>query len=112
MSDEREPPDPTCLQHANTSETPDESGVRPFREFRLSGLLWLLNTAVLHPRGYAVGFHFPDGVDPEVGDPDGWEIMGDGTERWAYAEASPMPDGRTMDKWLDDLFRATKTLMP
>jgi hypothetical protein len=42
------------------------------REF---GLLWLLNTTCLHPRGFAIGVN-PDGSD--------WKLFGDGTQPWSY----------------------------
>lgn len=29
--------------------------LRPWSDLRDSGLLWLINTTVLHPRGYAMG---------------------------------------------------------
>jgi hypothetical protein len=52
---------------------------RPFGELKDSGLLWLVNRAALHPRGFALAIHF-DGA----GDATGWSIMGDGSEPWAY----------------------------
>lgn len=39
------------------------------------GLLWLINKAVFHPRGFALA-HVP-GTDT-------WTIQGDGTEPWHY----------------------------
>jgi hypothetical protein len=53
---------------------------RPLSELRTSGLLWLINRAVFHPRGFALALHFnPDG---EV---TGWELLGDGHEVWVMA---------------------------
>jgi hypothetical protein len=52
---------------------------RPFGELRDSGLLWLINRAVLHPRGYALGLVYND-----AGNPVGWQLDGDGTEPWRY----------------------------
>lgn len=54
---------------------------RPFAELRDHGLLWLINRAVLHPRGFALALHVAD--DGQV---TGWSLVGDGTEPWQYAE--------------------------
>lgn len=76
---------------------------RPFEDLRTTGLLWLINTTILHPRGYALALHFDDD-----GNATGWSLMGDGTERWAFAEDGDWPEG----EGLDDAFRAVKELMP
>lgn len=39
------------------------------------GLLWAVNTTLLHPRGYALA------VDPDTGV---MTLQGDGTERWSF----------------------------
>jgi hypothetical protein len=57
---------------------------RPFSELRESGLLWLLNTTVLHPRGFALALHYPHLSATE---PDGWVLEGDGTEAWTFLDA-------------------------
>ncbi|MEV2239515.1 hypothetical protein [Micromonospora sp. NPDC049891] len=54
---------------------------RPLGELRDSGLLWLINAAVFHPRGYALALHVDDG-----GDVTGWSLMGDGSEPWQYGD--------------------------
>lgn len=54
--------------------------MRPFAELSDSGLLWLINRTVFHPRGYALALHVEDGVAQ------GWELLGDGGEVWAYSE--------------------------
>lgn len=74
-------------------------GQRPFSELRDSGLLWLINTTILHPRGYALAIHFNN-----AGEATGWSIEGDGTERWAYA-SSAAPH-------IDELFLKIKELLP
>lgn len=56
----------------------DEAG-RPFSELRDSGLLWLINRVVFHPRGYALAIHFEDG---ERKNATGWSLLGDGEEIW------------------------------
>ena len=45
-------------------------------DLRADGLLWLINTVVFHPRGFALA------VDSETG---AFSLMGDGSERWAFA---------------------------
>lgn len=72
---------------------------RPFSELRDTGLLWLINTTVFHPRGYALSVHYDNGVGAE---PTGWSIMGDGTEPWAFSEEAD----------IDSCFRAVKQVLP
>lgn len=50
--------------------------VRPFSELRDSGLLWLINRTVFHPRGYAFCLVIQDGEAV------GWQMLGDGSEPW------------------------------
>jgi hypothetical protein len=69
---------------------------RPFSELRDEGLLWLINTAVFHPRGYALAIHFDDN---EVAT--GWSLVGDGSEPWQ------MPDSPL----IDELFAKTKEIL-
>lgn len=62
-------------------------------DIRESGLLWLINTSVLHPRGFALGWSG-----------DGHFLLGDGSEPWRFE----LPD-----EVADDLFRkAQATLTP
>jgi hypothetical protein len=56
------------------------SRVRPFEELPSSGLLWLINSVVFHPRGYALGLHRVDGKIT------GWCLLGDGTEAWRFED--------------------------
>lgn len=72
-----------------------------FTELRDSGLLWLINTAVLHPRGYAMAL-----ADDEEGEAYGWSIVGDGTEPWQFG-----CDEGSQDR-LDECFAAIKALLP
>lgn len=53
---------------------------RPFEELRTSGLLWLINRVVFHPRGYAFALVIENGVAV------GWTLQGDGDEVWRYDE--------------------------
>lgn len=64
------------------NEVPAKPGevTRPFNELVESGLLWLINREVMHPRGYALAV----GLDAQ-GNAIGWGIEGDGTEPWQYA---------------------------
>lgn len=87
-------------------EPEQEPVERPFQELRDSGLLWLINTSVLHPRGYALSLCF-DGDDENLGECTGWILMGDGTERWAFDERN-----REFSKLLDETFLKLKELMP
>lgn len=73
---------------------------RPFSELRDTGLLWLINTSVLHPRGYALALHMDDD-----GNATGWSLMGDGTEAWTMGDP---PDGHPT---LDELMARTKELL-
>lgn len=54
---------------------------RGFDEIRESGLLWLINKALFHPRGYALAW-----VKDENGNTEGWTILGDGSEPWCFSE--------------------------
>lgn len=78
----------------------DDAPVRPIRDLRElqeSGLLWLINRVVFHPRGWALGL-----ATNEAGEVVGWRLQGDGTEPWHFE----LPDGEE-----DDLFRrAEQTL--
>jgi hypothetical protein len=65
-------------------------------DLRSSGLLWLINTTVFHPRGFALGMS-PDGL---------FTLMGDGSERWAFSEDVDWPEGEGPD----DRFRAAEAL--
>jgi hypothetical protein len=82
---------PEIPDQLKDQERDDES--RSFGELRSSGLLWLINRVVFHPRGFALALTMHDG------EPTGWTLLGDGSEVWRF-------DGDE-----DDLFeRASKTL--
>jgi hypothetical protein len=55
---------------------------RPFSDLRPSGLLWLINRVVFHPRGFALGLAYPDGDKTQ--EPIGWRLLGDGSEVWHF----------------------------
>lgn len=61
---------------------PGECFDRPFSDLRDTGLLWLINRTVLHPRGYALALNYEEPMDGD--EPTGWSLMGDGSEPWQY----------------------------
>lgn len=76
-----DPDVPPLAQHVGDSDTPP----RPFAELSPSGLLWLINAVVFHPRGFALALV----VDRATGDKAaGWQLLGDGTEPWQYDTSS------------------------
>lgn len=64
-----------------------------WEEFRTLGLLWLINTSVLHPRGFALAFVYDDDRNPI-----GWQLVGDGSEPWTFLDEC------------DDRFQAVEAL--
>jgi hypothetical protein len=60
----------------------DEEQRTTLKKFWEDGLIWLVNTAVLHPRGYALAIHV-DTENPEAL-PLGLSIVGDGSEPWVF----------------------------
>lgn len=56
----------------------DPMAAQPFSELRSSGLLWLINRVVFHPRGFALALSVRDG------EPAGWKLLGDGSEVWRF----------------------------
>ncbi len=59
----------------------NNEAVRPWEDLRSSGLLWLINAAVLHPRGFAMAMTFDDS-----GEATGWRLLGDGSEPWRFGD--------------------------
>lgn len=68
---------------------------RPFSELRDTGLLWLINRVVFHPRGYALAFTLDDMA------PEGWSLLGDGSEPWKFGD----------DVGENELFRAAESTL-
>jgi hypothetical protein len=69
------------VQAADTGEksvTQEPPKVRPWEELRSTGLLWLINRVVFHPRGWALSFVRSSG---EIA---GWRLLGDGREVWRF----------------------------
>jgi hypothetical protein len=65
----------------------EDVSARPFSELRDSGLLWLINTTVLHPRGFGLALHYPH---LNATEPDGWVLNGDGTEAWVFEDGADL----------------------
>lgn len=74
----------------------EDDKVRPFDELTSSGLLWLINRVVFHPRGYALGVVFD-----EDGEAAGWVLRGDGQEvlRFPEDEQGNFTDAQNTLKW-------------
>lgn len=81
-----------------------ENETRPFADLRSTGLLWLVNTTVFHPRGYSLGIALDDD-----GNATGWTLYGDGTEPWQFRDPDPMPEGQMS---IDECFAAARALLP
>lgn len=62
------------------SPAPDRPA-REWVELRSSGLLWLVNRVVFHPRGFAMAV-----VTDEHGDVAGWRLDGDGRAPWRFPD--------------------------
>lgn len=61
---------------------------RPLLDLRDTGILWLINRVVFHPRGFALAL---DVETNEVGEPTevtGWRLQGDGSECWVFSAES------------------------
>lgn len=54
---------------------------RPLADMSDTGLLWYINKAALHPRGFALALHYA-----KDGKCEGWSIIGDGAESWVMGE--------------------------
>lgn len=53
--------------------------LRPFGELSDTGMLWLINRVVFHPRGFALAIHRDDD-----GNATGWAMQGMGDEVWTF----------------------------
>jgi len=90
-------------------ESLDMPPIRPFEELRDSGLLWLINKVVFHPRGYALALHY-EGKLPDLGKCTGWSLQGDGSETWIFSH--PTPEQRRLGvKTEDESFALIKELL-
>lgn len=55
--------------------------MRPIEALRETGVLWLINRVVFHPRGFALALD-----SDSDGTVRGWALVGDGSEPWAFPE--------------------------
>jgi hypothetical protein len=62
--------------------TQPSDDIRTWEQLRTSGLLWLVNRVVFHPRGFALALCRKDGQVV------GWRLIGDGTEVWRFEGGS------------------------
>jgi hypothetical protein len=69
-------PPPNGPRHVDTDDG------NPWDELRTTGLLWLINSSVFHPRGYQFGLVY----DAVTGACTGWTLDGDGTEPWIFPD--------------------------
>lgn len=53
-----------------------------FDRLRDTGVLWLINRCVFHPRGFALALDYAEGEEQ----PRGWSIQGNGAEVWAFTD--------------------------
>jgi hypothetical protein len=65
------------------------NGIYPIEDLADTGLLWLINRVVFHPRGWALALH----IDT-YGKATGWSLLGDGIEPWSMGD-DPTGTGRT-----------------
>ncbi|NEA21583.1 hypothetical protein [Actinomadura bangladeshensis] len=65
----------------STHPAPANALGRPIAELRDSGLLWLMNRVVFHPRGLALALHADS-----TGQITRWSLLGDGSEAWSFPD--------------------------
>lgn len=61
----------------------------PWSALRDTGLLWLVNRVVFHPRGYALAIYYSEGGLAHGGTATGWGLLGDGSEPWSMGDPPP-----------------------
>lgn len=62
------------------SRNAPERPIFNFKTMHETGVLWLINRVVFHPRGFALALEYNDGEN----EPRGWSIQGDGSETWRF----------------------------
>lgn len=91
---------PQGVSHCPQVEPAQDLPVRPFRDLmEPTGLLWLINRTVFHPRGFALALVF---ADDDRQQPVGWQLVGNGTQVWTYDPAETANEA--------DRFQAVTTL--
>lgn len=53
------------------------------KELRNTGMLWLINRVVFHPRGFALALY-----EEEDGTVSGWDLLGSGVQVWAFKDTA------------------------
>lgn len=76
--------------------------LRPFSDLRDTGMLWLINRVVFHPRGFALAIQRDDN-----GDAVGWAMQGMGDEVWTFTEGDDEESFAKVEVFLAEL-RDTK----
>lgn len=95
-SSERQQYDPKALPDTVRH---DGKPVFDFRRLSEYGVLWLINRAVFHPRGFALSLVYSD--EDGNTDPVGWRIEGDGSEVWTFAGFDEDEKMRAVEGLLD-----------
>lgn len=66
-----------------------------FSELSDTGVLWMINRTLFHPRGYALGLT-----------EDGWVLLGDGSEVWSFSPEDDDECFGRFKKFIDEVPRA------
>lgn len=66
-----------------------------------TGLLWLINTTVFHPRGFSLGYAAETGQ---------FELLGDGTEAWVFSDETAQEKFRAVSELLEGAGRSRSGL--
>lgn len=76
---------------------PTEEGrdYRLLSELSPTGMLWLINRQVFHPRGFALAL-----VKNEDGEVIGWNVLGDGIEPWYFEGGTETVDLEHVNEFL------------
>jgi len=80
---------------------------RPLSDLRDTGLLWLINRSVFHPRGLALALHCD-----EHGTLTGWSLQGDGAEPWQFPPDSEHDHFNRARQTLDEATQDAATRTP
>lgn len=83
---------PGLAQEVGHEDTPG----RPWRELSESGLLWLINAVVFHPRGFALALS----MNTRTGEVTGWDVLGDGTSVRFKLPGRAWVDVRVQGDWV------------
>lgn len=69
------------VEVAQATTLRDDGPYQDWDDLRSSGLLWLINRQVFHPRGFALALEQVDGRIV------GWSLLGNGSEVWRFGES-------------------------